>query len=149
MFKVNNRQKNCELYSRLTVKTPERRQWRCFSVFIETIEHISHLFLVFLLFSLSMYFVAVSNVVETLKVWFSFVFMLVKLVIKWNQWSISSVIIVELEQLCFKSIVVKFLFLTVNVFLILFQRRVKNPVEHLWWSFSGEKSLLLHYIRKK
>ena len=104
--------KNCELYSRLTVKTPERRQWRCFSVFIETIEHISHLFLVFLLFSLSMYFVAVSNVGETIKVWFSFVFMLVKLVMKWNQWFISSVIIVELEQLCFKSIVVKFLSLT-------------------------------------
>ena len=122
--------KNCEIYSRLTVKTPKRGQWRCFSVFIETIEHISHLFLVLLLFSLSMYFVAVSNVVETLKVWFSFAFMLVKLVMKWNQWCISSVIIVELEQLCFKSIVVKFLSLTVNMF--------------FWFCFRGVLRTLLN-----
>ena len=35
--------------SKLTIKTPERRQWRRSGVFIGNLEHILHLFLVFLL----------------------------------------------------------------------------------------------------
>ena len=50
MFKVNNRntRTKCEISSKLTIKTPERRYWRRFGVFIVNFEHISHLVLVFL-----------------------------------------------------------------------------------------------------
>ena len=50
LFKVNNRntRKRCEICSKLTIKTPERRYWRRSAVFIVNFEHISHLFLVFL-----------------------------------------------------------------------------------------------------
>ena len=43
MFKVNNRntRTNCEICSRLTIKTPERRHCRGFGVFIVDFEHIS------------------------------------------------------------------------------------------------------------
>ena len=37
----------------LTMKAPERRQWRCSGVFIVNFEHISHLVLVFLLLTLN------------------------------------------------------------------------------------------------
>ena len=49
MFKVNNRntRKKCEICSKLTIKTPERRRS---GVFIVNFEHILHHFLVFLLF---------------------------------------------------------------------------------------------------
>ena len=49
LFKVNNRNtiKRCEISSKLTIKTPERR--RRSGVFTVNFEHISHLFLVFLL----------------------------------------------------------------------------------------------------
>ena len=40
---VETRHKIC---SKLTIKTPERRQWRCSGVFIVNFEHISHLVLV-------------------------------------------------------------------------------------------------------
>ena len=40
--------------SKLTIKIPERRQWRRSGVFIVTFEHILHLALVFLLLSLNM-----------------------------------------------------------------------------------------------
>ena len=55
MFKVNDRstRRRCEIFSKLTKKTPERRQWRRFGVFIVNFEHISHLGLVFLLLTLS------------------------------------------------------------------------------------------------
>ena len=55
MFEVNNRitRTRCEMCSKLTTKTPERRQWRRFGVFIVNFEHISHLVLVFLLLTLS------------------------------------------------------------------------------------------------
>ena len=55
----------CEIYSKLTIKTserrhskstiktPERRQWRRSDVFIVNFEHISHLVLVFLVLTLS------------------------------------------------------------------------------------------------
>ena len=54
MFKVNNRntRTRCEICSELTIKIPERRQWRS-GIFIFNFEHISHLVLVFLLLTLS------------------------------------------------------------------------------------------------
>ena len=57
-FKVNNwnNRKSCELKAvslKLTIKTPERRQWRHFGTFIDNFEHTSHLFLVFLLLTLN------------------------------------------------------------------------------------------------
>ena len=52
LFKVNNRntRKRCEICSKLTIKTPERRR---FGVFFANFEHISHFFLVFLLLTLN------------------------------------------------------------------------------------------------
>ena len=49
LFKVNNRntKKGCEICSKLTIKTLERRQWRRCDEFIVNFEHISHFFLVF------------------------------------------------------------------------------------------------------
>ena len=44
----------CEICSILTIKTPERRQWRHSGVFIVKSEHISNLVLVFLLLILNM-----------------------------------------------------------------------------------------------
>ena len=57
MFKVNNRntRTRCKICSKLTIKTPERRQWRRSGVFIVNFEHILHLVLVFLLLTLSRY----------------------------------------------------------------------------------------------
>ena len=44
LFKFNNREtrKKSEMYSKLTIKTPDRRQWRLSGVFIVNFEHISH-----------------------------------------------------------------------------------------------------------
>ena len=42
-----------EIYSKLTIGTPERYQWRRSDVFIVNFKHISHLVLVFLLLTLS------------------------------------------------------------------------------------------------
>ena len=55
MFKVNNRntRTRCEICSKLTIKTPEQRQWRRSGVFIVDFEHIPYLVLVFLLLTLS------------------------------------------------------------------------------------------------
>ena len=52
LFKVSNRstRKRCEIFSNLTIKTPERRRS---VVFIVNFENISHLFLVFLLLTLN------------------------------------------------------------------------------------------------
>ena len=49
LLKVNNRsiKRRCEICSKLTVKTPERRHWRRSRVFINFV-HFSHLALVFL-----------------------------------------------------------------------------------------------------
>ena len=56
LLKVNNRstRTRCEICSKLTIKIPERRQWRCSGIFIVNFEHISHLVLVFLLLTLNM-----------------------------------------------------------------------------------------------
>ena len=56
LSKVNNEKnsrKRCEICSKLTIKTTERRQWRRSGVFIVNFEHISHLFLVLLLLTLN------------------------------------------------------------------------------------------------
>ena len=55
LFKVNNRntRKRCEIYSKFTIKTPERHRWRHSGVFINNFEHILHLFLVFLWLTLN------------------------------------------------------------------------------------------------
>ena len=55
LLKVSNRntRKKCEICSKLTIKTPEWRQWRPSGVFIIKFEHTSHLVLVFLLLTLN------------------------------------------------------------------------------------------------
>ena len=55
LLKVNNRntRTRCEICSKLTIKTSERRHWRLSGVFIVDFEHISHLVLVFLKLTLS------------------------------------------------------------------------------------------------
>ena len=60
LFKINERntRKRCEIYSKLTIKTPEWRYWRCFGVFIFNFELIPHLFLLFLLLDLIMHLFA-------------------------------------------------------------------------------------------
>ena len=54
LLKVNNKstKTRCEICSKLTIKTPERR--RRSGVFIVNFEHISHLVLVFLFLTLNM-----------------------------------------------------------------------------------------------
>ena len=51
MFKVDNRntRTGCEISSKLTINTQERRYWRHHGVFIVNFEHISQLVLLFLL----------------------------------------------------------------------------------------------------
>ena len=55
MIKVNNEnaRTRCGISSKLTIKTPERRQWRPSGVFIVKLEHVSYLVLVFLFLALS------------------------------------------------------------------------------------------------
>ena len=55
MLKVNNRNTGttCEICSKLTIKTPKQRHWRCSGVFIVNFEHISHLILEFMLLTLN------------------------------------------------------------------------------------------------
>ena len=55
MLKVNNRNTRAmsEVCSKLTIKTPERHDWRRSDVFNVNFEHISHLVLVFLLLTLN------------------------------------------------------------------------------------------------
>ena len=55
MFKVNNSntETRCEICSKLTIKTPVRRQWRRSALYIVNFEHISHFVLVFLLLTLN------------------------------------------------------------------------------------------------
>ena len=53
---VNNRntRTTCEICSKLTIKTQERREWHHSGVFIVNFGHISHLVLVLLLLTLNM-----------------------------------------------------------------------------------------------
>ena len=55
LLKVNNRntRTRCEMCSKLTIKTLERRYWRRSGVFIGNFERISHLVPVFLMLTLS------------------------------------------------------------------------------------------------
>ena len=48
LFKVNNGNTRtmCEIYSKLTKKTPKRRQWRRSGIFVVNFEQISHIVLV-------------------------------------------------------------------------------------------------------
>ena len=57
LFKINNLSARikCEIYSKLTVKTPERRHWRRSVVYTVNFEHILHVFLVLLLLTLNKY----------------------------------------------------------------------------------------------
>ena len=56
MLKVDNRNTRvrCEICSKLTMKTPERCQWRRPGAFIVNFEYILHLVLVFLLLTLNL-----------------------------------------------------------------------------------------------
>ena len=56
LLKVNNRdtRKRCEICSKLTIKTPEERQWLLSGVFIVNSEHILHFVLAFPLLTLNM-----------------------------------------------------------------------------------------------
>ena len=56
LLKVNNRsiRTRCGICSKITIKLPERRQWRCPGIYIVNFKHISHLTLVFLLLTLNM-----------------------------------------------------------------------------------------------
>ena len=56
LLKVNNKniRAMCEICSKLTIKIPERRKWRCSGIFIINFEHISHPVLVLLLLTLNM-----------------------------------------------------------------------------------------------
>ena len=56
LLKPNNRNTRTrgEICPKLTIKIPERRQWRRSGVFIVNFQHISRLLLVFLLLTLNM-----------------------------------------------------------------------------------------------
>ena len=55
LLKVNNRntRTRCEIFSKFTIKIPQRRQWRLSGIFIVSFEHISHFVLKFLLLNLN------------------------------------------------------------------------------------------------
>ena len=50
LLKVNNKNTGtrCEIFSKLTIKTPEQCQKHCSSVFIVNLKHISHIIVVFI-----------------------------------------------------------------------------------------------------
>ena len=60
LFQVSNTSTTwkCQICSKLTRKTPERRHWRLSGVFVVNLKHISHLFVVFVLLTLIMYLFA-------------------------------------------------------------------------------------------
>ena len=66
LFKVNNwnTREMCELRSKLTRKTPERRHWRHSSVFIVNLEQVCHIFLPFQLLTLNKYVPAGKTFIE-------------------------------------------------------------------------------------
>ena len=46
-FNIKNTRTMCEIWSKLTIKTPERRHWSRSGVFIVNYEQISHIVLLF------------------------------------------------------------------------------------------------------
>ena len=54
MVKYPSQHLSAQIYSKLTIKSPERRQWRRSGVFTVNSEHTLHLGLVFLLLTLNM-----------------------------------------------------------------------------------------------
>ena len=62
LLKVNNKniRTKCEIYSKLSIRTPELNHWLRSGLFIINLEHILHLVLVFLL--LGTYFASCSSV---------------------------------------------------------------------------------------
>ena len=70
-----NTRARCEICSKLTIKTPERRQWRS-GVFIVNFEHISHLVLVFLLLTLSRFIPTGMKCVNSFQANFAFLYTL-------------------------------------------------------------------------
>ena len=75
MFKVNNKntRRRFEIFSKLTIKTPERH-WSRSGVFIVNFEYISHLALVFLLLTLTRQMSAEYDHLISFQVW------------PWKQW---------------------------------------------------------------
>ena len=61
-FNNKNSRKMCEIFWKLTIKTTERRQWRCSGVFIVNLKYILHLFVMFLLLTLNKQILAEYNV---------------------------------------------------------------------------------------
>ena len=63
LFKFNSRdtRKSCEICSKLTIKTPEGRQWSRSGNITVNFKHISHLFLLFLLLTLNKSMPAVKS----------------------------------------------------------------------------------------
>ena len=66
LLKVNNKSTRirCEICSKLTIKTPEQRQWRRSSVFIVNFEYILHLLLAFLFLNLNISLPAGNDIFE-------------------------------------------------------------------------------------
>ena len=60
LFIVNNKntRKTCEICSKVTIKTPKRRQWHRSGIFIVNFEHISPLFLALLYLTLKIWILA-------------------------------------------------------------------------------------------
>ena len=85
LFKVINKNKRawCNICPKLTIKTSERRQWRCSDVFIVNFEHISHHVLVYLLFLGATnyrwrYFFQVNSVLQVVNVRLSILFNIIR-----------------------------------------------------------------------
>ena len=68
LLKVNNRNTatRCELFSKLTIKTPERRHWRRTGIFIVDLKNNLHLVLLFLLLTLNMQLPAGQQIARSL-----------------------------------------------------------------------------------
>ena len=68
LLKVSNKntRTRCETCSKLTIKTPERRQWRRSGVFIVNFEHKLHLVLVFFIVNFKYVIAGCVNILKTL-----------------------------------------------------------------------------------
>ena len=66
LLKVYNRtpEQSVKCSVKLTIKTPKRRQWRRYGVFVVNFEHISHLVPVFLLLTLNMKLPAGLSIIQ-------------------------------------------------------------------------------------